>query len=190
MRGTSASLPPARKGRGSGARRSVLRLPARRAQSAPASGRDGGRRRLRRARHAPDPSRVAPLSWRHDLGRRRARVAAREGARDRRHGFLLAPGELTTRHRRRGNGDTRPGKSVGRRGGIGLDPAFTVHDREDSADLMNLMRHELGFSKTENRFPTKGTRAVGRWVTSGCRRATSGRQICCCGITQGGERRP
>src|ERR1700675_4538422 len=40
---------------------------------------------------------------------------------------------------------------------IGLDPAFTVHDREDSADLMNLMRHELGFSKTENRFPAKGT---------------------------------
>ncbi|MDX8433767.1 ATP-dependent helicase [Mesorhizobium abyssinicae] len=40
---------------------------------------------------------------------------------------------------------------------IGLDPAFTIHDREDSADLMNLARHELGFSKTESRFPTKGT---------------------------------
>jgi DNA helicase-2/ATP-dependent DNA helicase PcrA len=40
---------------------------------------------------------------------------------------------------------------------IGLDPAFTIHDREDSADLMNLVRHDLGFSKTENRFPTKGT---------------------------------
>ncbi|MER8537184.1 ATP-dependent helicase [Mesorhizobium sp. M1005] len=40
---------------------------------------------------------------------------------------------------------------------IGLDPAFTIHDREDSADLMNLARHELGFSKTEARFPTKGT---------------------------------
>ena len=38
---------------------------------------------------------------------------------------------------------------------IGLDPAFTIHDREDSADLMNLSRHELGFSKTESRFPTK-----------------------------------
>jgi DNA helicase-2/ATP-dependent DNA helicase PcrA len=42
-------------------------------------------------------------------------------------------------------------------GQIGLDPAFTIHDREDSADLMNLCRHELGLSKTENRFPTKGT---------------------------------
>jgi DNA helicase II / ATP-dependent DNA helicase PcrA len=40
---------------------------------------------------------------------------------------------------------------------IGLDPQFTIHDREDSADLMNLARHDLGFSKTENRFPTKGT---------------------------------
>jgi DNA helicase-2/ATP-dependent DNA helicase PcrA len=40
---------------------------------------------------------------------------------------------------------------------IGLDPSFTIHDREDSADLMNLVRHELGFSKTAKRFPTKGT---------------------------------
>jgi DNA helicase II / ATP-dependent DNA helicase PcrA len=40
---------------------------------------------------------------------------------------------------------------------IGLDPAFTIHDREDSADLMNLIRHEQGFSKTERRFPAKGT---------------------------------
>ncbi|WP_407164459.1 ATP-dependent helicase [Bradyrhizobium sp. ORS 111] len=40
---------------------------------------------------------------------------------------------------------------------IGLDPAFTIHDREDSADLMNLVRHDLGFSRTESRFPTKGT---------------------------------
>jgi DNA helicase II / ATP-dependent DNA helicase PcrA len=40
---------------------------------------------------------------------------------------------------------------------IGLDSAFTIHDREDSADLMNLVRHDLGFSKTEGRFPTKGT---------------------------------
>ncbi|WP_136637378.1 ATP-dependent helicase [Pseudooceanicola onchidii] len=41
--------------------------------------------------------------------------------------------------------------------GIGLNPDFTIHDREDSADLMNLCRHGLGFSKTEQRFPAKGT---------------------------------
>jgi DNA helicase II / ATP-dependent DNA helicase PcrA len=40
---------------------------------------------------------------------------------------------------------------------IGIDPAFTIHDREDSADLVNLVRHELGFSNTASRFPTKGT---------------------------------
>ena len=27
---------------------------------------------------------------------------------------------------------------------IGLDPQFTIHDREDSADLLNLVRHERG----------------------------------------------
>ena len=40
---------------------------------------------------------------------------------------------------------------------IGLQPNFTIHDREESADLMNLLRHQLGFSQTESRFPTKGT---------------------------------
>ncbi|HJW03064.1 MAG TPA: ATP-dependent helicase [Azospira sp.] len=42
-------------------------------------------------------------------------------------------------------------------GRIGLDPGFTIHDREDSADLMNLVRHELGFSAKAKRFPMKGT---------------------------------
>jgi DNA helicase II / ATP-dependent DNA helicase PcrA len=40
---------------------------------------------------------------------------------------------------------------------IGLGSSFTIHDRADSADLMNLARHELGLSKTESRFPTKTT---------------------------------
>jgi len=40
---------------------------------------------------------------------------------------------------------------------IGLDGAFTIHDRADSADLLNLIRHDLGFSKTKKRFPGKGT---------------------------------
>jgi DNA helicase II / ATP-dependent DNA helicase PcrA len=40
---------------------------------------------------------------------------------------------------------------------IGLDRAFTIHDREDSADLINLIRHDLGFSRTEHRFPAKAT---------------------------------
>jgi len=40
---------------------------------------------------------------------------------------------------------------------IGLEPTFTIHDREDSADLMNLVRHDLGLSAKESRFPTKAT---------------------------------
>jgi DNA helicase-2/ATP-dependent DNA helicase PcrA len=40
---------------------------------------------------------------------------------------------------------------------LGLDPGFTIHDREDAADLINLVRHQQGFSKTESRFPTKAT---------------------------------
>ena len=40
---------------------------------------------------------------------------------------------------------------------IGIEPEFTIHDREDSADLMNLVRHELGYSKSQKRFPMKGT---------------------------------
>lgn len=40
---------------------------------------------------------------------------------------------------------------------IGLNNDFTIHDREDSADLLNLVRHDLGFSKKDKRFPMKGT---------------------------------
>jgi DNA helicase-2/ATP-dependent DNA helicase PcrA len=40
---------------------------------------------------------------------------------------------------------------------IGVDGAFTIHDRADSADLMNLVRHDLGLSQKDKRFPMKGT---------------------------------
>jgi DNA helicase II / ATP-dependent DNA helicase PcrA len=40
---------------------------------------------------------------------------------------------------------------------IGLDPAFTVLDRGDSADLLDLLRHRLELSKTRRRFPKKDT---------------------------------
>ena len=42
-------------------------------------------------------------------------------------------------------------------GRIGIDPAFTIHDREDSGDLMDLVRHEKGLSGKGKRFPLKGT---------------------------------
>jgi DNA helicase-2/ATP-dependent DNA helicase PcrA len=40
---------------------------------------------------------------------------------------------------------------------LGLAPSFSVLDRADAADLMDLVRHELGFSATEKRFPRKDT---------------------------------
>jgi DNA helicase-2/ATP-dependent DNA helicase PcrA len=40
---------------------------------------------------------------------------------------------------------------------IGLEPQFTIHDREDSADLINIVRHDLGLHDSKARFPAKGT---------------------------------
>jgi DNA helicase-2/ATP-dependent DNA helicase PcrA len=40
---------------------------------------------------------------------------------------------------------------------VGLDPAFTLLDREDAADLLDRLRHERGLSRTDRRFPRKGT---------------------------------
>jgi DNA helicase-2/ATP-dependent DNA helicase PcrA len=40
---------------------------------------------------------------------------------------------------------------------VSLDPSFTVLDRSDSADLLNVVRQELGFSKLPVRFPRKDT---------------------------------
>src|SRR5712691_2470290 len=40
---------------------------------------------------------------------------------------------------------------------VGLDASFSVLDRGDAADLMDVVRHDLGFSKTEKRFPRKDT---------------------------------
>ena len=40
---------------------------------------------------------------------------------------------------------------------LGLDKSFSVIDRGDSADLIDLKRHELGFAKKTKRFPRKDT---------------------------------
>jgi DNA helicase-2/ATP-dependent DNA helicase PcrA len=38
---------------------------------------------------------------------------------------------------------------------LGLDPAYTVLDRADAADLMDVIRHEQGLSSKDKRFPRK-----------------------------------
>ena len=40
---------------------------------------------------------------------------------------------------------------------IGLDPSFTILDRADAADRLNLVRNDLGLAKMEARFPRKET---------------------------------
>ena len=40
---------------------------------------------------------------------------------------------------------------------IGLDPAFTIHDRSDSEDLLDVVRTELGLPESDKRFPKKRT---------------------------------
>ena len=60
---------------------------------------------------------------------------------------------------------------------IGLDPAFTIHDREDSADLMNLVRHELGLSTTREPLSAQG-HLPGDLFARG-QRAGAARPRCC-----------
>ena len=40
---------------------------------------------------------------------------------------------------------------------VGLDASFSVLDRGDAADLIDVLRHEMGFSRLEKRFPRKDT---------------------------------
>jgi DNA helicase-2/ATP-dependent DNA helicase PcrA len=104
--------------------------------------------------HGADPGQILMLTFSRraadEMARRVQRIAGKVSPR---HAQLAASGFpwAGTFH------------SVGARllrefaGRIGLDPAFTIHDREDSADLINLVRHELGFSAKSKRFPMKGT---------------------------------
>ena len=40
---------------------------------------------------------------------------------------------------------------------IGLEPGFTIVDRSDAEDLLNVLRSELELSQADKRFPLKGT---------------------------------
>jgi DNA helicase II / ATP-dependent DNA helicase PcrA len=40
---------------------------------------------------------------------------------------------------------------------MGIDPNFTIIDRNDAADFIDLLRHELTFSTKDKRFPKKST---------------------------------
>ena len=40
---------------------------------------------------------------------------------------------------------------------LGLDPSFTLLDRTDAEDLLDMVRHQSGLSRQRKRFPRKGT---------------------------------
>ena len=40
---------------------------------------------------------------------------------------------------------------------IGLESDFTIMDRNDSADMLDMLRHELGYTSAQKRFPKKKT---------------------------------
>ncbi len=42
-------------------------------------------------------------------------------------------------------------------GRIGLEESFTIHDRSDAEDLMGMVRHDIGLTQTDKRFPLKGS---------------------------------
>ena len=42
-------------------------------------------------------------------------------------------------------------------GNLGLDPGFSILDRGDAADMLDVVRHELSLSKKSRRFPKKDT---------------------------------
>ena len=104
--------------------------------------------------HGADPSRMLLLTFSRpaadEMGRRVRRILAQASAG--RPG--LAQAELHWSGTFHAIGARLLRDYAGR---IGLDPGFTIHDREDSGDLMNLVRHELGLSATRQRFPQKGT---------------------------------
>ena len=102
-----------------------------------------------------DPRRILLMTFSRraaaEMARRVERIARQAAGQEcRRRDRRARPGRARSMPSARGCCASMPRE-------IGLDPAFTIHDREDSADLMNLVRHELGLSKTESRFPPKGT---------------------------------
>ncbi len=104
--------------------------------------------------HGADPGRILLLTFSRraasEMGRRVERLLTRRAATSTRN---AAP-SLSWSGTFHGVGARLLREYAGR---IGLDPTFTIHDRQDSGDLINLVRHELGFSVKSKRFPLKAT---------------------------------
>src|SRR5437867_1189805 len=60
---------------------------------------------------------------------------------------------------------------------LGLSPSFTVLDQADGADVMNLLREELGFASRGRRFPRQDTNALQADILDGMRPAGTPRNL-------------
>src|SRR4051812_32565334 len=70
---------------------------------------------------------------------------------------------------------------------VGLEPGFTILDRGDAADLLDLVRDELRLARTDRRFPKKGTcLAIYSYAVTPSRRWTS----CCATLFPGARNGP
>ena len=96
-----------------------------------------------------DPHRILMLTF--------SRRAAEEmSTRVRR--IIEAPGDSHTRRPWSGTFHAMGARLIGEYAKhIGLNRSFTIVDQPDAADLMNLVRQDLGLSATESPFPTKNT---------------------------------
>src|ERR1700719_3108015 len=106
--------------------------------------------------HGADPRRILLLTFTRRAAVEMTRRAARILAEARRLPGILRTSTLANESEWSGNFH-----GIGNRllrfhaQAIGLDPSFTVLDRADSADMMNLVRNDLGFAGKTTRFPKK-----------------------------------
>jgi DNA helicase-2/ATP-dependent DNA helicase PcrA len=105
-----------------------------------------------------DPGRILLLTFTRraavEMTRRAARILSEARRAPQKTGLLVAQQDITWSGTFHGIAN-RLLRSHSR--AIGLDPSFTVLDRSDAADLMNLLRNDMGLAKKAMRFPKKDT---------------------------------
>jgi DNA helicase II / ATP-dependent DNA helicase PcrA len=105
-----------------------------------------------------DPCRILLLTFTRraaaEMTRRASRILSEARRTSQKAGVLIAPQDITWSGTFHGIAN-RLLRFHAR--AIGLDPSFTVLDRSDAADLMNLVRNDLGLARKATRFPKKDT---------------------------------
>jgi len=105
-----------------------------------------------------DPSRILLLTFTRraaaEMTRRASRILGEMRRAPKKAGVLVAPQDITWSGTFHGIANRLLRFHAH---AIGLDPSFTVLDRSDAADLMNLLRNDMGLARTATRFPKKDT---------------------------------